>query len=58
VKFKRGDRVRDVDHGWTPTMAEFGTVDRVNDVGAVYVDWDDAGPDLIPADPATLALAK
>jgi len=58
MKFKRNDRVRDLNHGFTPAMAEFGTVTRVNDVGSVYVDWDGQGPDLVPSDPATLALVE
>lgn len=53
--FKPGDRVRYLDHKWIPATAEFGTVNRVDDAGSVYVNWDGEGVDLIPVDPITLA---
>lgn len=58
VKFKRGDRVRDVNHEWTPAKAEFGAVTHVDAAGSVHVDWDDEDPCIIPNDPITLALVQ
>lgn len=56
--FKPGDRVRDVNHAWTPGMAEYGTVTAVYNNGNVDVDWDGEGISLCPSDPITLAHVK
>lgn len=56
--FKRGDRVRDLNHDWTPDLPEFGTVTRLEVSGFPYVDWDGAGEGLIPFDPVRLALVE
>jgi hypothetical protein len=56
--FKPGDRVRDVNHAWTPTYPEFGTVTVVYNNGNVDVDWDGKGVDLYPHGPETLAHVK
>lgn len=55
VKFNPGDRVRDVNHEWTPTYAEFGTVAEVFNNGNVDVDWDGQGVGMYPSRPETLA---
>jgi hypothetical protein len=56
--FKRGDRVRDVNHSWTPGLPEFGTVAVVYANGNIDVDWDGKGIGLYPSRPETLALVE
>lgn len=56
--FKPGDRVRDLNHRFTPGLPETGTVDTVEASGAVIVRWDGTGLDRLPVAPATLTLER
>jgi hypothetical protein len=56
--FKRGDRVRDINHEWTPDRPEFGTVTVVHSNGNVDVDWDGEGVGLYAHTPESLAHVK
>ena len=58
MTFRPGDRVRDLNHEWTPTYAEFGTVTEVFNNGNVDVDWDGQGVGMFPCRPETLALVE
>jgi len=55
MSFNLGDRVRDLNHDFAPTLSEYGTVDSVEANGNVNVDWDGEGVGPFPHDPVTLA---